>query len=333
MKVGKVTDAGNFSSHVGGAGLPVCLQLRTLSFPLRCSSTPATMATPSTTTSCWSSWPPPPRWTCVFPPCARPRPTTTSPEAWSVWPAAGAWPATTVRPPVPRLVTCCCEDRWSLKRDVFVCCSSWHPRPAAAGRPPSAEQRWLPSFLGQQDQQPDDLRRGLRSLLLHGGCRAEQKDRLFTCCSNSWNERVVFPGRLWRSSGLSEGRHLDLGRYRVLGKWNLHPHDARRVRPCHRAPRLDGPDHRCQLSMSERTTFCFHLIINKIQILWNHLSLCSVSLYRAVSMLVELSIDLNQSLWLCPVFSTQLCLHWSISMFVACLLPCSYVVLVVLMIF
>lgn len=76
---------------------------------------------------------------------------------------------------------------------------------------------------------------------------------------------VVLSGRLWRSSGLSEGRSLDSGRYCVLGKWNLHSHNARRVCARHRTPRLDGSDHRCQLSMSDRTNFSLTLIINKTQ--------------------------------------------------------------------
>lgn len=79
--------------------LPVRLSLIMMSFPARCSSTLATTASPSTTTSCSSSWPALPSWTCVFPQCVWLQLVTTLLEAWSVWPAAGAWPVTTVRVP------------------------------------------------------------------------------------------------------------------------------------------------------------------------------------------------------------------------------------------
>lgn len=79
--------------------LSVCSLILTIPFPVRWSNIPTTTASPSTTTSCSSSWPPLLSWTSAFPPCAWPRPETTSLEEWSVWPPAGAWPGTTVRPP------------------------------------------------------------------------------------------------------------------------------------------------------------------------------------------------------------------------------------------
>ena len=62
----------------------------------RSSSTPNTMASPSTTTSPWSSWPALLRWVSVCLLCVLLRPVTTSLVAWSVWPLAGVWPATMV---------------------------------------------------------------------------------------------------------------------------------------------------------------------------------------------------------------------------------------------
>ncbi len=60
------------------------------------SSTLITTATPSITTSSWSSWPLPLSSALRCLPCASLKPPTTSLEAWTVWPLDGAWPSTTV---------------------------------------------------------------------------------------------------------------------------------------------------------------------------------------------------------------------------------------------
>lgn len=118
---------------------------------VRFSNTQSTIATPSTMTSCSSSWRAPPSWTFACHLCAWLRPQITSLVAWDVWPVAGAWLATMVRTNHRTKV-------WSFSEDVYFVESGlgviyWCLFAAAPDTPALLQQAALPLLTNEQCRQ------------------------------------------------------------------------------------------------------------------------------------------------------------------------------------
>lgn len=192
-----------------------------MSPPVRFSSTQSTIATPSTMTSCSSSWRAPPSWIYACHLCAWLRPQMPSLVTWNVWPAAGAWLATMVRTNHYEGLeflwgSVFCGVRFGGNLLVFVCCSSRHPSSLATGCSPPADQWGLPYVLGQQDYRSDDLRWSLWSLLMHGRSQSEVCLRMQTKHCVCW---VLFPvNRLFVPSQGDSGGPLVCEK---AGAWTL----------------------------------------------------------------------------------------------------------------